>query len=290
MCVEHNYVILSGDFNARTNTQDDFIDADDFLIDHFEFDSTLENFYNVSATLSDFNMDETHCSKDSNINNEGKILLELCKSNNLFILNGRCGKDKGIGSCTFKNMSVIDYTIVSAQALKFILNFEIVEMDSLYTDFHCLLNTTLTFTSKLKLHKAYATKKAKRPKWQEHKKDDFIFHLSNAKINQVMTQIELTRQNITRITKESLNNICTSVGNIFSESANKSFQRTQSFAQQNHNPDNKPWFGRQCQNARWKYHLARRIQNANPSSTNKTNLKNASQNYKKDNEFPHKPI
>ena len=44
MCILYNLVLLTGDFNARTNTQDDFIDTDDFLSDHFEFDSTFIHF------------------------------------------------------------------------------------------------------------------------------------------------------------------------------------------------------------------------------------------------------
>ena len=65
-------------------------------------------------------------------------------------MNGRCGSDKGMGDFKFKNTSVIDYTVVSAQALKFIENFDIMELDCLYSDGHCLLSTDLTFK---KLHK-----------------------------------------------------------------------------------------------------------------------------------------
>ena len=52
--------------------------------------------------------------------NEGTLLLETCTTNNLLISNGHCGKDKGVGSFTFKNLSVnvIDYTVISVQFLK----------------------------------------------------------------------------------------------------------------------------------------------------------------------------
>ena len=42
----------------------------------------------------------------------GKRLLELCRSLELFFVNGRVGNDKGIGLTTCNN-SVIDYAIVS---------------------------------------------------------------------------------------------------------------------------------------------------------------------------------
>ena len=42
-----------------------------------------------------------------------------------------------------------------------------------------------------------------------------------------------------------------------------------------------PWSSAQCQSARKKYHLARRINRLTPSSINKQNLKDASQHYKR---------
>ena len=54
----------------RTSTQYDFIDADDFLSDHFQFDSSLNNFYNISQIIPECNMDKVRCSKDSNTNNK----------------------------------------------------------------------------------------------------------------------------------------------------------------------------------------------------------------------------
>ena len=85
MCILYKYVILTGDFNARTQMQDDFLDVDNFFADHFNFDDTLKEFYNISVMLSQFNMDKNRSSKDKPVNNEGRILLETCKSNNLFI-------------------------------------------------------------------------------------------------------------------------------------------------------------------------------------------------------------
>ena len=71
-------------------------------------------------------------SHDTVCNNEGNALLEICKSNNLCILNGRCGKDKNLGSFTFKHTSVIDYSITTVDTFKFIDDFEVTELDSLF--------------------------------------------------------------------------------------------------------------------------------------------------------------
>ena len=55
-------------------------------------------------------------SQDKIINNEGNMLLDMCKSNSMLILNSRCGDNKFNGSMIFRNKSVIDYSIVSFQS------------------------------------------------------------------------------------------------------------------------------------------------------------------------------
>ena len=41
MCINHKYVVLNGDFNARTFNKPDFIDADDYFSQIFNFDNSL---------------------------------------------------------------------------------------------------------------------------------------------------------------------------------------------------------------------------------------------------------
>ena len=151
MCSLYKYALLLGNYNARTQEKQGFIDIDEFFAEHVGYDDTMYQFYNISSMLSQFNLAENRVSKDKSSNNEGNLLIEICKSNNLFILNDRCGNDKGKGVFTFKNTSVIDYIVVSAQALKFIENFDITELDCLYSDGHCLLSTDLTFKQCIKI-------------------------------------------------------------------------------------------------------------------------------------------
>ena len=77
------------------------------------------------------------------------MLIDTCKSCNLFILNSRCGSDKNIGVMTFRNQSIIDYSIISHQALRFVKMFSILELDSLFSDGHSLITTTLSFSQKI---------------------------------------------------------------------------------------------------------------------------------------------
>ena len=117
-----NYkVLMCGDLNAATNIVADFLDQD---IQETDID-WLEN---VGADIEN---DQTHAvykylnergllgrsSMDTRkIDKHGRDLLDLCKSTNMVILNGRIGLDKGIGHFTridTTGCSVVDYLLPS---------------------------------------------------------------------------------------------------------------------------------------------------------------------------------
>ena len=86
------------------------------------------------------------------------MLLDMCKSNSMLILNGRCGDDIFNGSMTFRNQSVIDYLIVSFQSLQFIKSFRVLELDALFSDGHSIISTSLCFKNDLKVKKKSTNK------------------------------------------------------------------------------------------------------------------------------------
>ena len=171
-------------------------------------------------------------SQDSVYNNVGNILLEICKSNNLFILNGRCGKDKE---------AFVDYSITTAETLKFIDDFEITELDSLFSDGHSLLQSMLKFK---KLERTTQTQPHRivnhQPKWQENKKAEFILNLDDDKINQMQTQLQQAQNNLAYINKDIMNEFCTNISDIFTQLRAKTFQITSYHSE---NINDKRWFG-----------------------------------------------
>ena len=94
MCIDNKFVFLMGDFNARVCNKDDFLDADDFLTHHLSLDDTMDGSLNISSNLEKTKLSKHRVSQDKIINNEGSMLLDVCKSNSMLILNGRCGDDK----------------------------------------------------------------------------------------------------------------------------------------------------------------------------------------------------
>ena len=101
-CVNKNCsFILAGDFNARTGQLCDFVYHQD----------------NNDLGLSERTIDIERYSIDTVINNNGKKLIELCRSANLKICNGRYAPKDDTGSFTFiapTGQSVVDYIKASA--------------------------------------------------------------------------------------------------------------------------------------------------------------------------------
>ena len=72
---------------------------------------------------------------DQYLNEHGKILLEMCKSLDIRILNGRC-KGDSLGKITFnaiQGISTVDYIIVSEELLDKFQNF-VVRQPSPFSD------------------------------------------------------------------------------------------------------------------------------------------------------------
>ena len=76
---------------------------------------------------------------DNHVNEQGKRLIEICKSLDLRILNGRC-KGDSLGKITFhryQGISTVDYIVVSHEVLHMFQNF-VVRQPSPFPD-HCQL-------------------------------------------------------------------------------------------------------------------------------------------------------
>ena len=93
------------------------------------------------------------------------MLLDMCKSNSMLILNGRCGDGK-----YNQKPTVIDYSIASFQSLHIIKTFSVLELNVVLSDVsngHALISTThsLCFKNDSKVKKS-VHKSTKTPKTQ----------------------------------------------------------------------------------------------------------------------------
>ena len=82
-------------------------------------------------------------SLDKYVNNYWERLLDLCKSLDMFIVNGRVGSDTPIGGATCKNVSVIDYAICTPNVFTCMNDFYVNDFAPMLSDVHFAVCLTL---------------------------------------------------------------------------------------------------------------------------------------------------
>lgn len=81
----------------------------------------------------------------------GNRLLNFCKTNSLYITNGKVHGDADSGNFTTTRASVVDYFICNADLFKFVKHFKVLKFNCLYSDIHVSL--TCQLSSKMSLDK-----------------------------------------------------------------------------------------------------------------------------------------
>ena len=271
-CNTHKYVLLSGDFNGRTSTIEDYTECDMFLADLFDFDTDAINFFSAIDRLSDYNILRDRKSMDTHSNNHGYKLIDLCKNHNLFICNGRLDKDRLIGQFTFRKTSVIDYTLGTIDALRLIDQFSIFETDTIYSDGHSILSHAFAPSNSATNEDNHVTGNFSRPKWDDSYSNIFCENIDTEELKSVSSILASTSS-----AEDRVNRATESIAKLFSDASNRTFPM--------HNKkklcQKKPWFGPLCRSARKKYHAAKKYYNSCQSSINMHRLKEASKSYKK---------
>ena len=80
--------------------------------------------------------------KDQKVYNYGHRLIELCKKSNLCIVNGRV-RDQSSENFICKDASVVDYFLVSLSLVFNIVDFQVLDTDLLFSDYHSSLSMYL---------------------------------------------------------------------------------------------------------------------------------------------------
>ena len=110
-----------------------------FFTDLFYLDQDTVEFYNQKSVLERLRVNLQHKFKDKKKNNLGYPSIDICKNNNLTIMNGMFGQDKNKGDMTFRNTSVIDYAIAPTKCFCILRVFKIIDLDRIFSDGHSLL-------------------------------------------------------------------------------------------------------------------------------------------------------
>ena len=139
-----HHVVLMGDFNSRTRTMNDFISMDIELLNDIKLDNAICDILEDEQTLDCLGIPTKRLSLDvNNANNYGMRLIEFCKSNAMYIFNGRVGTDRYAGNFTTTKNSIIDYVIGSPFILSITDGFKIAPFDPMFSDIHCAIEFSL---------------------------------------------------------------------------------------------------------------------------------------------------
>lgn len=281
-CSKYDYVYLTGDFNAQTANMRDFTCADRSLDKYLDLDQDTVNFFDQVSFLENNNISTDRVSLDKKKNNNGHRIIELCKNNNMFLLNGRYGKDKNLGKYTFREQSVIDYSISSEKGFSVLTNFEILDLDRLCSDGHSLLIMTLNWPSQgneNNMTYPIHTRKnvPKCPKWDPRNANSYKGNINMSLIDKINENLTLIKLNPSQ---DKIDTVVQSIAHVFQMAA----QQTPANCYVPKNclkPNKKPWFGYQCNKAKLSYNKARKSFQLYRSSVNRRSLLCASKQYKK---------
>ena len=140
-------MLLTGDLKSKIKNTSEIAQTDNELLELCNIDSNDVENNDTSAYAAtiweEIGIPICRKSLDSHGNIFGHRLIELCKNNNLVILNGRVGEDQDIGNFTTTRNSVVDYIIMSANSLKYLSNFELRKFAPLLPDINCPISCHL---------------------------------------------------------------------------------------------------------------------------------------------------
>ena len=174
-------------------------------------------FENQNVSLKRSNIDKT-------TKYYGSQLIDFCKSNTIFILNGRRGFGDQVSKCTCKDRSVIDYFISTAENFSFVENFKVVDFCSLYSDAHCPVSINININNKHSFINDVNTDKLHSPEvklWDEAKSNLFQENLSSEKLLEIITKLDKINESYLNVSV--INDFVVQIENLFKETAKSSF-------------------------------------------------------------------
>ena len=209
-------MFINGDINGRTFFfLLDFTRLDNFMSDMLDSDDSVASFFDKVTFLENMNVPLVRASKDRKTNTIGYWLIDTCKNNNLFIVNGRFGKDEGIGETTFRDKSLIDYTLCSAESFEILNDFEVIELDSVFSDGHALLEWSIKCNNPIN---DVAPKSVFEPKfiWSENSKNNFIDNIDQNEIRRLQAKLDnMQSQKVKHnVASGTINTITNGIGEI----------------------------------------------------------------------------
>ena len=231
-------------------------------------------------------------SDDNKVNNVGRKLIDLCRHLDLKIINGRFGMKSALTTC--KNVSVVDYMIVSANIYKGIKSFEILDFDPLLSDVHKPLLSEVyvdVFNPRIvepsqDVGKEVVSHNSAEFKfiWNSENSNVFGDNLNMETVQDIDERVNIMMNNVDTVGIIEVNNIYDSICSLFTDAAKKSdMVKNLSKPNSNYVPKNvnRNWFNGDCKVARKEYHKSKSTYRRSGQNEDLRNLRRSSKSYKK---------
>ena len=258
-------VILVGDFNARTGISPDTA----------TFDEDGDSYLPIPPECFCQMPPLERVSQDTENNEHGMQLLNLCKASGLRIVNGRLFQDKGTGkfTChTARGNSVVDYVIASQAIMNDFASFQVGEI-SLLSD-HCPVEFSLEIDSEHARQRVQSREEpdceeAHRYKWIEDKAESFQDLLKNVSVG---TKLDSLMSNLATMTSdEAATKFTELLLHAGVESGALRKKTVASGKKGGHFPSNE-WFDSECKCRKREINKLLKLYNANPSDVSLRSL------------------
>ena len=203
-------VLIAGDFNARTGSKPDFIVSDSTISE------PDENDYLFDTACS-------RASQDKTCNARGSQLLDICKSTDFLIANGRLGNDCEKGAFSYfskQSCTTIDYLLLKADDFSMINQFSLGNFTT-FSD-HAPLCFDLKMTS-IPRDKDRQNYFCTYIKWDSGQRDVFRRNIIGnlPSFNEIVQQACSDEMDINSMVERFSNRICAAADPLFRRKSNK---------------------------------------------------------------------
>ena len=162
-------IILLCDFNARSGVSEELVELDN---EHNEIPSRVN--------------------RDKITNTNGRFLLDLCKTTEMSIVNGRIGSDKEIkeSTCITNNdKSLIDHLIVDSSSLNSTKDITVLNFDESLSDVHCRVVIELAGLTETPPDDQVVVPKVKR-KWNREVQERFTSEINLKELIEIDSSLQ----------------------------------------------------------------------------------------------------
>ena len=194
------------------------------------------------------------------------LLIDLCKTANLVIVNGRMTNDSS-SNTTFRNISTIDYFLCCPLLFKYINNFIVHEHNPLFSDGHSALELSIDTPLIIEVDVQNCNNpivSRQHVKWEHSKRTEFQCALNNntdgfEKVNNLSDKL---LANIGETTKENVSELVSCVNDLLlcgAKECNMIKLKHYNKKHRNSTPKSNNWFDTECKDKRNAFNRPRRI-------------------------------